>query len=283
MSRHGVAFRAYNALGVPKWTRAFRAKALLSMTYTPNDQGIAAYGLDTLNRSGMIKINGRGQVQFAFLDNNQASGNVNRNASIKYDHGKIPYSLGNKLTLASRLKPAMSPAIPVFSFAGIKTKQPAILKDFVTDGRAAYMISKVYYPPQQKFYPVLLKSAFAKKVDNCFTKFETTHARQTFPHPRLYPLLDVTNLPANTLLDSAISLVTTNITTLDSLACVGNGNVWPGDANSDGIAEAKDITTLGLAWGSTGPKRPNATFQWIGQPARNWSQTFVHGANYKHC
>ncbi len=280
--RHGVAFRAYTTAGVPRWTRAFRANGLLSMTYTPNNNGIAAYGLDSLNRSGLIKLNGRGQIQFAFLDNNQTSGIANRGSSIKYDNGKLPYSLGQKLTMARRVQPSSSPAIPLLSFAGIRTKSPAIMKDFVTDGRAAYIISKVYYPPQQKFYPVLLKSAFAKNVDNCFTKYEETKARPVFPLPRLHPVLDLTNLPVNLLRDSAITLRTASITTLDSLACVGNGDVWPGDANSDGIAEAKDITTLGLAWGSTGPQRPNATFQWIGQPARNWSQTFFHGANYKH-
>jgi hypothetical protein len=68
----------------------------------------------------------------------------------------------------------------------------------------------------------------------------------------------------------------------DSVVCLGNGDVWPGDANSDGFAEVKDIMTLGLVWGNSGPARPNASPQWLAQPARNWRGYFINGANHKH-
>ncbi|MEZ4775245.1 MAG: T9SS type A sorting domain-containing protein [Bacteroidia bacterium] len=59
-------------------------------------------------------------------------------------------------------------------------------------------------------------------------------------------------------------------------------SVWPGDANYDGIADVYDILPMGIAYGSTGPVRANATTTWIPQPAINWTGQFSTGLNYKH-
>jgi hypothetical protein len=48
--------------------------------------------------------------------------------------------------------------------------------------------------------------------------------------------------------------------------------VWPGDTNNDGIANQADVLPLGLCFGQTGPSRPNASINWIGQPATPWTQ-----------
>jgi large repetitive protein len=81
------------------------------------------------------------------------------------------------------------------------------------------------------------------------------------------------------------------ITLTDANGCTANdvatvidscGFVWPGDADEDLAANNNDILAIGLAYGFTGPVRPNATLTWIGQPAPNWSTSLPSGVNHKY-
>ena len=57
---------------------------------------------------------------------------------------------------------------------------------------------------------------------------------------------------------------------------IGNcSGVWPGDVNNDGIVNQIDHWAIGLAYGNNGPVRPNASFEWIAQPAIDWNGTFT--------
>jgi len=58
--------------------------------------------------------------------------------------------------------------------------------------------------------------------------------------------------------------------------------VWPGDANSDGIANNLDLLPIGIGYGTTDSLRPGATLNWVGQPASSWADTLNSGTNYKH-
>jgi hypothetical protein len=58
--------------------------------------------------------------------------------------------------------------------------------------------------------------------------------------------------------------------------------VWPGDANYDGIVNNYDLLHVGLAHGSSGTSRPNASIQWEKQFAWNWSGFFMDSTNHKH-
>lgn len=58
--------------------------------------------------------------------------------------------------------------------------------------------------------------------------------------------------------------------------------VFPGDANKDGEANFYDLLDLGVGNGLSGPARPNATIEWVGQLAPDWPQETVEGVNYKH-
>ncbi|MEM9984791.1 MAG: T9SS type A sorting domain-containing protein, partial [Bacteroidota bacterium] len=58
--------------------------------------------------------------------------------------------------------------------------------------------------------------------------------------------------------------------------------VWPGDANYDGSVNALDLLSVGVAFASTGPVRPNASLNWQGQPCYDWNGSFASGVNYKH-
>jgi len=62
----------------------------------------------------------------------------------------------------------------------------------------------------------------------------------------------------------------------------GGDCVWPGDANSDGIANNLDLLSIGTGYGSTGTARPGATTNWLGQLATDWADTLISGVNYKH-
>ncbi len=61
-----------------------------------------------------------------------------------------------------------------------------------------------------------------------------------------------------------------------------SGEVYPGDANHDQVANFLDILTIGQYFGQTGPPRPNASLSWHGQPAPNWSTDQATGHNLKH-
>ncbi|MCB9284201.1 MAG: T9SS type A sorting domain-containing protein [Lewinellaceae bacterium] len=63
--------------------------------------------------------------------------------------------------------------------------------------------------------------------------------------------------------------------------CPG-GNVWPGDANSDNIANNIDLLNLGMAFGATGPERAQTSIAWEPWPSANWMASFPNGVNYKH-
>ena len=70
---------------------------------------------------------------------------------------------------------------------------------------------------------------------------------------------------------------------LDELQGLCDG-VWPGDVNNDGIVNQIDHWAVGLAYGQNGPARPNASFDWVAQPAIDWNGTitFIYEFNLKY-
>ena len=59
-------------------------------------------------------------------------------------------------------------------------------------------------------------------------------------------------------------------------------SVWPGDADNNGVANIWDILPIGLAYNDSGPLRANATTDWIGQYADDWTLSFANGSNHKY-
>ena len=69
----------------------------------------------------------------------------------------------------------------------------------------------------------------------------------------------------------------------DTIEVVVDTNcVWPGDANSDLIADNNDVLAIGLTYNFTGPVRHSADTSWTCQPAWPWPGTFLNGVNHKH-
>lgn len=58
--------------------------------------------------------------------------------------------------------------------------------------------------------------------------------------------------------------------------------VWPGDANSDLIADVFDILPIGVYNTFTGTTRPNASLNWTGQWSQNWGTLQASGDDIKH-
>ncbi len=64
---------------------------------------------------------------------------------------------------------------------------------------------------------------------------------------------------------------------------IQNSEVWPGDINSDNIADHCDILYLGIASGTEGPERSFQTDNWSGQIANDWDEAFeFQSTNFKH-
>ena len=86
----------------------------------------------------------------------------------------------------------------------------------------------------------------------------------------------------------AVAKLKQAIESLPSLENMENNNpqcqdlVWPGDANNDGLANVFDIFPLGYAYSESGPTRADATSNWIGQEANDWTGTFANGLNHKY-
>lgn len=73
-----------------------------------------------------------------------------------------------------------------------------------------------------------------------------------------------------------------SIRTLFLTVLSNNDTVWPGDANSDGVANLYDVLSLGLAYADAGGLRPNANNSWTGQLAPHWANNFNTGVNHNH-
>ncbi len=60
-------------------------------------------------------------------------------------------------------------------------------------------------------------------------------------------------------------------------------DVWPGDADKNGIVDREDWLYLGLASGREGPPRSDTSGIWMGTPGLNWKAGFpVSSVNLKH-
>lgn len=77
--------------------------------------------------------------------------------------------------------------------------------------------------------------------------------------------------------------VSLGIASYDSIntECIG-GLVFPGDANNDGMVNNSDALIIGLTYGISGAARTDASTNWVGQTADDWSYTMPNNVNAKH-
>ncbi|MDF2451668.1 MAG: hypothetical protein K0S26_1172 [Bacteroidota bacterium] len=87
--------------------------------------------------------------------------------------------------------------------------------------------------------------------------------------------------------DSLVTVSSVNIcgVATSSLAIITNTlcqDVWPGDANSDGVADNLDVLELGLHFTQTGSARSTTSNTWQSYFANNWTGTITTGKNLNH-
>ncbi len=63
---------------------------------------------------------------------------------------------------------------------------------------------------------------------------------------------------------------------------ITDGCVFPGDTNNDAEVNNYDVLNIGIANGTSGAARPNATTDWVGQASTSWNETTANGTDYKH-
>ncbi|GAB4413218.1 MAG: hypothetical protein OHK0039_19910 [Bacteroidia bacterium] len=64
---------------------------------------------------------------------------------------------------------------------------------------------------------------------------------------------------------------------------IGELCFWPGDADDNLVADNLDVLALGLAYGATGPLRPDASLTWERQGAPAWHDSLPGGPDFAYC
>jgi hypothetical protein len=70
--------------------------------------------------------------------------------------------------------------------------------------------------------------------------------------------------------------------TIPVIVDVNCQDIWPGDANSDGVADNLDVLELGLHYTQTGAPRASVSNNWQSYFANNWTGTITNGSNLNH-
>ena len=91
--------------------------------------------------------------------------------------------------------------------------------------------------------------------------------------PTITTTYTVTGIDLNNCTNSQTVTVTVDNTCQD---------VWPGDANSDGLADNLDVLELGLHFTQTGTTRATTSNLWQSYYAANWIGTITNGKNLNH-
>lgn len=265
----GFSILKHESNGLLIWSRQYKANRLMGLSLNPFFQGLGLYLQDSSGHNGFVKLDFQGHVESGFLDAYQAPDAAR--AVVKWNNQQFPYLVANRYTPwrtnpASLIRPSMGATSHAIRF-----------HDFAAMGDQLYLLSKP--SSTVDFIPVLTRVR-VDTIANCFVQYNESNNYAPFN-------IDTTDvsLPATAtamMMQDSMQLLMHFLPQGDSAICVGEGLVWPGDVNSDGIANVIDLIYMGLAWGDTGPARVNPSIQWIGQFALDWQEFFFNGANHKH-
>lgn len=95
---------------------------------------------------------------------------------------------------------------------------------------------------------------------------------------------DTDHLTYMVVYDESSSIGEVHLKYAPELMCELTTCVWPGDSDMTGQANASDLLSIGLGYGTSGPPRNAVTSEWVGQLSQDWGMELDGTANidYKH-
>lgn len=113
----------------------------------------------------------------------------------------------------------------------------------------------------------------------------TANGASTYSWSTGAPTPSVSVSPTITTTYSVVGTNTLGCTKTETISVIVNNtcqDVWPGDVNSDGMANNIDVLELGLHIGQTGPNRATTSNLWQSYFSNNWVGTLSGGKNVNH-
>ena len=247
----------------------------LSMEVLAGQDSVALYAVMPSGNHGILKLgvnNAGTALQGWGALNSLLSSSVSINSSgTVHTKGKaIAFLSGN--SFAYWLGKGHAPE-------GFSIPNSGQLKDFVVVNRQIYFTGTTLQNGVR--VPVLVKSVVSDSVSNCFTQRKQSLGHIAFSAPSRNTPAVAVPLPFP-IKDTAATLLKRPVFHMeDTTICIGIGDVWPGDANSDGSANSIDALFVGIAYDQIGPARTKTDSAWLPYQALNWNSSFKNGADYK--
>lgn len=243
-------------------------------------------------------------LKFLYLEDNQLTGSIPaefgdlpnlEQAVISSNHltGEIPATITNmpKLQALYLNDNQLSGRVPDCSEMPMLQTLAVANNELTFAGLEQNLsLNNFYYAPQAVIPLVregepLVVSTGTENDDTTFDWYKDGALQTTIDGDSLYHPAEsgtyhceVRNVPITDPASNGRDLV---LTTDEVFYDVFEGLVFPGDLNRDGTADNTDALHWGLAYGDTGPERPEASTIWQAQEAPDWT-TDVAGINGKH-
>ncbi len=276
--------------------------------YFSNNKGVSwvfkSNGLTT--NSSIISLTSEGNNIYAstagnglYLSTDNGGNWYETSIGSSYSFAKVVKSGANLIALTYNSSGAYLSTNNGVSWTGINGLSFSYIYDIVVNGNAVFIVG------DGVFYGSIYKS-----TDNGVS-WNTIGSNPGLPYPNpiIYSLgADGSNIYAGTYTN--IYLSSDNGNTWSSSGVVNNSKVnsitindtcvfagtdvsgvwvakahygvWPGDANSDGIADNLDVLELGLHYTQIGTPRVLTSNLWQSYYSANWSGTITNGKNLNH-
>lgn len=264
-------------VGYIKWRTNYEASAIHAIAYHGGQDSMAIF-FQAINGTsyGLAKADGEGDISWGAEELGSLSAVAPpKRVRIKMRGTYIITMVDNRVTFW----PGKN-VVP----RGIANPYQGVMTDVDAVAGSVFLSANIFLNSQRR--PILIKSSVNDQTGNCYTYF--------LQNARFLNLSPVKRSTAPTLIlfssatnELPSAMIRDSLTMRDTLLCVGAGEVWPGDANSDGDANNRDALYVGLAFDEKGPPRASTEQDsaWRATIAVNWfsnSGGLVNGADKKH-
>lgn len=260
-----------------KWRTNYEASAIHALAYHAGQDSMAIFFQAANGTSyGLAKADGEGDISWGAEELGSVTALAPpKRVRLKMRGGFIMSLVDNRVMYWGG--PGQKPI-------GVANPYQGVMSDFDAVLGKVYLSANILL--NRRRHPILVKSSINDQTGNCYTYF-LQNARFLSLRPikrALAPTLILVSTAAHEMIGS---LAVNSLAMADTTLCVGAGEVWPGDANSDGDANNRDALYVGLAFDEAGPPRVSAEQDsaWRATTAVNWFSAnggLVNGADKKH-